>query len=163
MSCGWECLSYCLMRNHVHLLIRTPRPNLAEGMRKLLGRYAQIFNERHALVTHLFHRPFGSRRSHDDASTMYLSAYVALNPVRAGLANDPAEHPWSSHAGVAGRRKAPGWLAVDALLELFGGDPRRYASLVEAIGTLGGAGFDPITATHASFARTARPTGEATP
>lgn len=43
---GWRCLSYCLMTNHYHLLVRTPEPNLARGMRDLNGVYAQSFNRR---------------------------------------------------------------------------------------------------------------------
>ncbi len=38
---AWRCLTYCLMTNHYHLLVRTPQPNLARGMRDLNGVYAQ--------------------------------------------------------------------------------------------------------------------------
>jgi REP element-mobilizing transposase RayT len=43
----WRCLAYCVMHNHVHLLIETPEPNLGAGMQRLHGGYAQIFNARH--------------------------------------------------------------------------------------------------------------------
>ncbi len=36
----WHCLSYCLMGNHIHLLLETPKPNLADGMMRFHGRYA---------------------------------------------------------------------------------------------------------------------------
>ena len=48
------CLSYCLMGNHVHLLIETREPNLGIGMHRLHGGYAQYFNRRHGFVGHLF-------------------------------------------------------------------------------------------------------------
>src|SRR3954453_14176723 len=41
---SWRCLSYCLMGNHMHLLIETPQPNLGRGMQRLHGTYAQGFN-----------------------------------------------------------------------------------------------------------------------
>ena len=44
--CRWRCLSYCLMGNHYHLVIETPLPNLARGMRQLNSAYAQAFNRR---------------------------------------------------------------------------------------------------------------------
>ena len=50
----WRVLAYCLMGNHYHLLIQTPEPNLAAGMRQLNGVYAQSFNRRHTRVGHLF-------------------------------------------------------------------------------------------------------------
>jgi len=51
---SWRCLSYCLMSNHYHLLVRTPEPNLSRGMRDLNGVYAQWFNRRHRRDGHLF-------------------------------------------------------------------------------------------------------------
>jgi REP-associated tyrosine transposase len=45
---GWVVYAYCLMDNHVHLVVETPVPNLARGMRELNGVYAQRFNRRHA-------------------------------------------------------------------------------------------------------------------
>src|SRR5215208_6925294 len=50
----WNCLGYCLMPNHVHLLIETVEPNLAQGMQSLHGTYAATFNARHVRVGHLF-------------------------------------------------------------------------------------------------------------
>jgi REP element-mobilizing transposase RayT len=50
----WRCLAYCLMDNHVHLLIETRLPNLGRGMRELHGDYAQLFNKRHDRSGHLF-------------------------------------------------------------------------------------------------------------
>jgi len=45
--CRWRCHAYCLMDNHIHLLIETPQPNLPRGMRQLNGVYTQRFNRRH--------------------------------------------------------------------------------------------------------------------
>lgn len=44
----WRCLAYCLMTNHYHILVETPEPNLARGMRQLNGIYTQRFNRKHA-------------------------------------------------------------------------------------------------------------------
>ena len=57
---GWRCLAYCLMKNHVHLLVETPEPNLAAGMRRLHGLHAQRFNKRHGHVGHVFQGRYGA-------------------------------------------------------------------------------------------------------
>ena len=51
---AWLPLAYCLMDNHVHLVVETPEPNLGVGMRTLHGGYATTFNARHARDGHLF-------------------------------------------------------------------------------------------------------------
>jgi REP element-mobilizing transposase RayT len=56
----WLCHAYCLMDNHYHLLIETPRANLSLGMRQLNGRYTQAYNRRHHRVGHLLQGRFRS-------------------------------------------------------------------------------------------------------
>jgi putative transposase len=51
---GWQVHAYCLMRNHFHLVIETPQPNLVPGMTWLMGLYTKRFNIRHKLCGHLF-------------------------------------------------------------------------------------------------------------
>jgi REP element-mobilizing transposase RayT len=130
---GWRCLMYCLMDNHVHLLIETPRPNLDVGMQMLHGSYARHFNRRHAHSGHVFQGRYGAERSKDDGQLITAATYIAANPVAAGLARDPADWEWSSHAAaMAGT--APVWLDTPRLVAYFGaagGDPwRRYARAV---------------------------------
>ena len=147
----WSCLAYCLMTNHLHLLVRTTWPNLGLGVGALLGRYARAFNLRHGVRSHLFHRPFGSKRAQDDATAMYFATYIALNPVRAGITARPERYAWSSHAAAAGLADAPPWLDRKGLLGYFGDEgqgQRRYAAVVDAVRTLGAAGFDAATADH---------------
>src|SRR5436190_2013720 len=50
----WQVHAYCLMSNHFHLVLETPRANLGKGMQWLLGSYTQRFNRRHRLSGHLF-------------------------------------------------------------------------------------------------------------
>src|SRR5688572_6730140 len=51
---GWEIHAYCLMSNHFHLVVETPRENLSGGMQWFLGSFTQQFNRRHGLSGHLF-------------------------------------------------------------------------------------------------------------
>jgi putative transposase len=129
----WRCLAYCLMPNHIHLLLETPQTNLGAGMQRLQGSYAQTFNRRHHRSGHLFQGRYGAAHITTDEQFWTAAAYVALNPVAAGLCQTPEEWPWSSYGWIGDARLRPGWLDVPRLLSYFeglGGDPRaHYAAL----------------------------------
>ena len=130
---GWLCLSYCLMHNHIHLLVETPEPNLGVGMQRLHGLYAQTFNKRHDRCGHVFQGRYGDKRIRTDEQLVTTARYIAVNPVDAGLCRGPAEWRWSSHSAVV-RGGGPAWLDVERLLGFFGlwgGEPRaRYEEFV---------------------------------
>jgi putative transposase len=128
----WWLLAFCLMENHVHLLIQTPNANLGLGMHRLHSDYARYFNRRHGRSGHVFQGRYGSKRVMSDGQLWMVAAYLARNPVEAGLCAEPGEWPWSSHADtVAGT--SPSWLDAARLLDYFaasGGDPRtRYVAM----------------------------------
>lgn len=131
----WRCLAYCLMGNHVHLLVETVEPNLAAGMRRLHGGYAQEFNRRYDRVGHLFQGRYGAVKVDDEEQLATTVAYIATNPVAAGLVERPERWPWSSHRATVGDEPSPPWLAVGALFgtlaSAFGGEGQRhYRTLV---------------------------------
>ena len=111
----WRCLSFCLMPNHVHLLLETPEANLANGMCRLQGQYARRFNRRHRRSGHLFQGRYGSARVRDDAQLWMTIAYIARNPVASGLCERAAQWRWGSHAALADGAPPPGWLDVPRL------------------------------------------------
>jgi REP element-mobilizing transposase RayT len=129
----WACLAYCLMENHMHVLLHTPEPNLGAGMRRLNGTYAQAFNERYARSGHLFERRFNDRGIASVRSVVTVAAYIAANPVEAHLVATPEAWRWSSHAALAAGT-APRWLDAErlhALIEAEGGDAtERYLAAV---------------------------------
>jgi putative transposase len=141
---GWQVLAYCLMTNHFHLVIRIPLGGLSRGMCLLNGGYARQFNQRHDGSNHVFGRRFWSKRIETHRYLVGSLRYTAMNPVRSHLAETADDYPWGSHAALAGRREAPPFLDVDAVLDLFGPDPERarvaYLSLVRN-------GADPVPGT----------------
>jgi putative transposase len=129
----WRCMSYCLMANHVHVLVETPDPNLGVGMQRLHGMYAQTFNRRHRHSGHVFQGRYGAVRMTTDEQLLTAARYIVRNPVEAGLCQRPGDWRWSSHAAtIDGRR--PAWLDSKGLLAYFGaagGEPReRYEDFV---------------------------------
>jgi putative transposase len=121
---GWVCHAYCLMPNHYHLLVETPRANLSDGMERLNGRYAQYFNFRHDVEGHVFERRFRSVPVRHEVHLLELSRYIVLNPVRAGLCRTAAGWRWSSYCAAVGTVRRPKFLTVDSLMGLFGGDSK---------------------------------------
>jgi REP element-mobilizing transposase RayT len=112
---GWRLLCYCLMPNHVHLMIEITETNLSNGMQWLHGLYARYFNDRHDRVGHLFEAPFKSPVVTDETLVRTVG-YIVVNPLDAALCARARDWPWSSHATVADGRR-PEWLAHETLLQ----------------------------------------------
>ena len=131
----WCCLAYCLMGNHVHLLVETPDPNLGKGMQSLHGRYAQRMNQRHGTRGALFESRYGCVVMENDAQLWMAIRYIALNPVEAGLCRHADDYEWSSYGRVVDR-VPPACLDAQRLLSYLsatGGDPlQNYRDLVAA-------------------------------
>ena len=121
----WRLHAYCLMGNHYHLLVETPEPNLARGMRRLNSAHSQRFNRRHDRVGHLFQGRYHSVLVQKESYLLELSRYIVLNPVRAGMVASAHHWPWSSYRATAGFVPTPRFLEVRWLLEQFHSDPER--------------------------------------
>jgi REP element-mobilizing transposase RayT len=126
---------YCLMGNHYHLLLETPRGNLSQIIHHINGAYTTYFNIKRDRSGHLFQGRFKGILVEKDAYCKELSRYIHLNPVRAGMVKAPLEYPWSSYRYFVGRDKKPEWLTMELVLGDFGGEGRtgfrRYREYVE--------------------------------
>ncbi|HEX5042435.1 MAG TPA: transposase [Candidatus Polarisedimenticolaceae bacterium] len=112
--------AYCLLTNHVHLLLQASDRPLSALMHVVGLRYARWFNDRWAHTGHLFQGRYYSAAVQGDPQLLIVLRYIHLNPVRAGLAPDVAEHRWSSHRAYAGGESPPPWLTTGYLLALLG-------------------------------------------
>ena len=116
---GWICHAYCLMANHYHLLVETPKANLSIGMRQLNGVYTQSFNRRHKQVGHLFQGRFKAILVEKESYLLELCRYIVLNPVRVKAKVRADAWKWSSYRATAGLVSVPEFLSTDWLLEQF--------------------------------------------
>jgi putative transposase len=113
-ECGVRVYLFCLMPNHAHLLVETPRANLSTFMHKLQTAYTVYFNLRHQRAGHLMQGRFGDVLVENGAHLLKLSRYVHLNPVNVEGLNALApeertralrKYEWSSYQGYAGLAK----------------------------------------------------------
>jgi REP element-mobilizing transposase RayT len=116
-----ECLAWCVMSNHYHLLIRVGQQPLSRLMSPLLGGYAGDYNRRHSRSGYVFQNRYRSILCDADRYLLELVRYIHLNPLRAGMLPTMAaldRYPWSGHAVVLGKHKIE-WQSVDPVLRHF--------------------------------------------
>jgi REP element-mobilizing transposase RayT len=129
----WRCVAWCLMPNHVHLLIQITETNLSNGMYLLNHSYARWLNRRHGYSGHAFDRRFYADHIETEPHLYELVRYTVLNPVRAGLCPSPEEWPWSSHRAMLGLESQQ-FVDTTWLLGRFGRTRERaIASYVEFV------------------------------
>jgi putative transposase len=121
--------AYCLMTNHVHLLVTPAAVNgCTDLMRDLGQRYVQYFNRRHKRTGTLWEGRFRSCVVESARYVLACYRYVELNPVRAGIVGHPAEYLWSSHAANSGVRAEPLISHHPELAGLGGDGAQRFSS-----------------------------------
>ena len=97
-SFWFKVFGYCLMPNHIHLIIQPKEPQeLASIMQGLTQAYTLWFNEKYRKVGHLWQGRFKNMVINKDEYFIDCICYIETNPVRAGLVNSPREYPWSSY------------------------------------------------------------------
>jgi putative transposase len=120
---AWIVYGYCLMDNHVHLLVEVPECGLSEGMQELLGGYSQARNKRYGHFGHLFVNRFNGKPVRDDSHLLSTTRYIDLNPVAAGMKERPEQWKWSSYRAHVGLDHPARFLANAEFLKLFGSTP----------------------------------------
>lgn len=101
---GYYLHSYVLMTNHYHLLIETPQGNLSKVMQYINGSYTNFFNRRTRRSGHLFQGRYKAILLDVDSYLLQLSRYIHLNPVRAGLVEQPGDYPHSSYKSFISKK-----------------------------------------------------------
>jgi len=140
---GWTCLAVCLLDTHYHLLVTISDTNLARGMQRLNGSYAQFFNLKYGRKGHLFGGRYYGGRVLTQGHLLLALRYIARNARDKGA--DPSLYPWSSYPGVIGTRACWPFIARKAILDLFGSSDlavRLLRAFVEDGALPGGAGGD---------------------
>ena len=129
---------YCfvLMPNHVHFVLKNVKSaGLSKFMHLLQTSYGVYFNRKYGNCGHVFQGRFQSRIVMDDIYLTYLSKYIHLNPVSAGLVKLPGEYRWSSYSDYLKSDKKTSFVDNTYLKSIFSDQFSRqdnaYAQFVE--------------------------------
>ena len=114
---GGEIYAWCLMANHIHLVLHMPLEGISKFMHDVKSSYALYYNKRYQRVGHVFQGRFHSEAINDDEYLLTAIRYVHQNPLKAGICKTD-ESPWSSYSEYLG---VPRLCNTAFVLELFGG------------------------------------------
>jgi REP element-mobilizing transposase RayT len=127
--------AYCLMTNHIHLLIERQADSIGSTMQRLLTGYSQYYNRRYGRVGHVFQGRHKAILCQSEAYLTKLVRYIHLNPVRARMVTAAEHYPYSSHRAYLDLEPA-GIVDVDPVLRHFGSRREKaigyFAAYVEA-------------------------------
>jgi putative transposase len=124
---GARCHAFCLMWNHVHLIVRPDTQPLWRLMQQVNSHYCEWFNHRHDRVGHVVQGRYKSRLVEDGSYLLNALRYLALNPVVARKVAHPADWPWSSYRAAAGLTPVPTFLDLDGSASAFDATSWREA------------------------------------
>lgn len=131
---GVELYTFCLMSNHLHMLLRQGQMALGKFMKRLLCPYAMRFNRKYAHTGHVFEGRYYSNPVLDDRYFLTALRYIARNPIEARMVQRAGDWKFSGHRELAG---TPNLGLVDTAFPLaaFHGEDsvarRDYSSFVE--------------------------------
>jgi REP element-mobilizing transposase RayT len=118
---GTLLLGYCLMSNHVHLLIQESDTSISTVMKRIGTSYAYWYNRKHVRSGHVFQDRFKSENVEDDSYLKTVIRYIHQNPVKAGITLKAESYYWSSCRIYYGEKEYPPCLTSTSLiLGLFG-------------------------------------------
>ena len=95
--CEYEIYAYCIMGNHIHLLLKEGKESLAQIMKRIGGKYVYWYNGKYKRTGHLFQDRFKSEPVSDDKYFLTVLRYIHHNPVKAGIVNKAEDYMFSSY------------------------------------------------------------------
>lgn len=120
----FELYAYCLMSNHVHLVIKEKElRDISDIMKRIIGEYTQWFNYKYERTGGLMENRYRSQNVETDEYFMHLVRYVHQNPVKAGLVSNIADYQWSSYSNYL---EEQGFISTELLFEVLPKNSYEY-------------------------------------
>jgi len=95
--CGYELYAYCLMSNHIHLLMKEGREDLGNVFRRIGASFVYWYNRKYSRSGHLFQGRYKSEAVETDRYFLTVMRYIHQNPLKAGMVKEIQAYPWSSY------------------------------------------------------------------
>ena len=94
---GFRLFAYCLMGNHIHLLLKAEKEELEQIFRRIGSSYVYWYNSKYSRTGHLFQDRYKSEPVEDDGYFLTVLRYIHQNPQKAGLCRKLSDYQWSSY------------------------------------------------------------------
>ncbi len=94
---GYKLFAYCLMGNHIHMLMKVEKEDLQQIFKRIGGRFVYWYNGKYSRIGHLFQDRYKSEPVETDEYFLTVLGYIHQNPVKAGLSKTVDEYIWSSY------------------------------------------------------------------
>lgn len=124
----YEVYGYCLMDNHIHLLIKELGESISEIVKRTSSSYVYRYNQKYDRCGHLFQERYRSETVEADSYFLSVLRYIHQNPVKAGMAKDMKAYLWSSYIEYIGN---PFYTDVYYALRMFSPDKLKAKSLFQ--------------------------------
>ena len=116
---GYSLYGYCLMDNHIHLLIKENKESVDQVIKRISSSYVYWYNQKYQRCGHLFQERYKSEVVETDAYFLMALRYIHQNPVKAGITQSASEYLWSSYHNYVG---IEGITDIEFALETFSSD-----------------------------------------
>lgn len=126
-KCGYEIYAYCLMGNHVHILLKEKQEALSQIMKRISSSYVYWYNWKYERCGHLFQERFKSEPVEDDNYFLTVLRYIHQNPLKAGLVKSLEEYKWSSYHEYTKECRI---VDIEFGLELISGNNNKIESFI---------------------------------
>ncbi|SMD00535.1 transposase [Sporomusa malonica] len=123
---GYRLYGYCLMNNHIHLLIGETGESISQAIKRISSSYVYWYNQKYNRCGHLFQERFKSEVVETDAYFLIVLRYIHRNPIKAGIIKDISNYFWSSYHEYV---ETPSNTDIDFALDMFAQDRLKAVTL----------------------------------
>lgn len=99
----YQLYGYCLMTNHIHLLLKEDVEPVSDAVKRISSCYVYWYNQKYNRTGHLFQERFKSEAVNDESYLLTVLRYIHQNPLKAGLCKELSEYKWSSYNDYLGK------------------------------------------------------------
>lgn len=124
----YELYGYCLMDNHIHILMKENEETVSQIVKRISSRYVYWYNQKYERCGHLFQERFKSEPVETDAYFIMVLRYIHQNPIKAGIIKGIEEYMWSSYHEYLAIREI---VDIDFALGLYSDDKNRAQQLLK--------------------------------
>ena len=126
--CGYQIFGYCLMSNHIHLLIKE-KEEISKIVKRICSSYVYWYNRKYRRCGHLFQERYGSECIETDGYLQTVLRYIHQNPIKAGVVSNINRYDWSSYKSYITTERKGGIEDIDFVLNIFSEDRAKAVKL----------------------------------